>query len=301
MSLGQRGHVHEADAVREAVGGVPEPVGRALAQLGVDALDQAPVLLGPAWLHPVANDHFTHRDLLSGVECDADGNIKVTRLMKIQVIAESAVTPCGPVGATRFLLATAGNLTSMTGHSRTAEPFLPDRRSLTSCAPPPRRAAAATSGSGRPRRCSAKARRGRSRARRRGAGRSRGPRRAPVRRSGRAASWTRGSSAAGIDRDRAYVTNAVKHFKWEERGKRRIHQTPSRWEIVACAPWLAAELAAVRPDVLVLMGRVAATSVMGAAFRVTRERGRVLGRARRHCRRLPRCIRRRSCAAHRRP
>ena len=68
----------------------------------------------------------------------------------------------------------------------------------------------------------------------------------------------------------------MKHFKWEERGKRRIHQTPSRWEIVACAPWLAAELAAVRPDVLVLMGRVAATSVMGAAFRVTRERGRVL-------------------------
>jgi DNA polymerase len=85
-----------------------------------------------------------------------------------------------------------------------------------------------------------------------------------------------GLERAGIARDHAYVTNAVKHFKWEERGKRRIHQTPSRWEIVACGPWLAAELAAVRPDVLVLMGRVAATSVMGAGFRVTRERGRVL-------------------------
>jgi DNA polymerase len=85
-----------------------------------------------------------------------------------------------------------------------------------------------------------------------------------------------GMARAGIDRERVYLTNAVKHFKWEERGKRRIHQTPSRWEIVACGPWLAAELDAVRPDVLVLMGRVAASAVLGTAFRVTRERGRVL-------------------------
>jgi uracil-DNA glycosylase family protein len=81
---------------------------------------------------------------------------------------------------------------------------------------------------------------------------------------------------AGIDRARAYVTNAVKHFKWEERGKRRIHQRPSRWEIVACGPWLAAELEVVQPEVVVLMGAVAASSLMGPSFKVTRERGRVL-------------------------
>jgi uracil-DNA glycosylase len=81
---------------------------------------------------------------------------------------------------------------------------------------------------------------------------------------------------AGIARERAYVTNAVKHFKWEERGKRRIHQRPSRREVTACGPWLAAELEAVRPRVVVLMGAVAAGAVMGTDFRVTRERGRVL-------------------------
>jgi uracil-DNA glycosylase family protein len=85
-----------------------------------------------------------------------------------------------------------------------------------------------------------------------------------------------GLARAGIARERTYVTNAVKHFKWEERGKRRIHQRPSRWEIVACGPWLAAELKVVRPEVVVLMGAVAASAVMGPKFRVTRERGRVL-------------------------
>src|SRR3954465_11837177 len=67
-----------------------------------------------------------------------------------------------------------------------------------------------------------------------------------------------GLARAGIARERTYVTNAGKHFKWEERGKRRIHQRPSRWEIVACGPWLAAELKVVRPEVVVLMGAVAA-------------------------------------------
>ena len=85
-----------------------------------------------------------------------------------------------------------------------------------------------------------------------------------------------GMARAGIDRDRAYVTNAVKHFKWEERGKRRIHHRPSRWEIVACGPWLAAELEVVQPRVIVVMGAVAASALFGTAFRVTRERGRVL-------------------------
>ena len=84
----------------------------------------------------------------------------------------------------------------------------------------------------------------------------------------------RGLEMAGIDPDRVYTTNAVKHFKWEARGKRRIHKTPSRWEIVACQPWFAAELEAITPRVLVLLGSTAATSVFGAGFRVTRERGR---------------------------
>src|ERR1044071_2467397 len=70
--------------------------------------------------------------------------------------------------------------------------------------------------------------------------------------------------AAGIDRDRLYVTNAVKHFKFTlpERGKRRIHKTPRRTEVVACRPWLLAELAAVEPDVVVLLGATAAKALM---------------------------------------
>ncbi|MBM7788697.1 UdgX family uracil-DNA binding protein [Tenggerimyces flavus] len=83
---------------------------------------------------------------------------------------------------------------------------------------------------------------------------------------------------AGIDRAGVYLTNAVKHFKFtrEERGKRRLHKTPSRSEIVACQTWLERELAAVKPAVLVLLGAVAASSVMGPSFRVTQQRGEVL-------------------------
>src|ERR1700704_4024066 len=82
---------------------------------------------------------------------------------------------------------------------------------------------------------------------------------------------------AGIDRKEVYVTNAVKHFKWEPRGKRRIHQKPNSREIAACRPWLEAELRLVRPKLLVCLGATAAQSVFGPTFRVTRERGKVLG------------------------
>jgi uracil-DNA glycosylase family protein len=81
---------------------------------------------------------------------------------------------------------------------------------------------------------------------------------------------------AGIDRGRAYLTNAVKHFKWEARGKRRIHAKPTWSEQIACKPWLEAELAAVRPRVLVCLGATAAQSLLGKQFRVTKERGRWL-------------------------
>ncbi|HET7127714.1 MAG TPA: UdgX family uracil-DNA binding protein [Gaiellaceae bacterium] len=81
-------------------------------------------------------------------------------------------------------------------------------------------------------------------------------------------------AAAGIDRSSVYVTNAVKHFKWRARGKRRIHDKPNRMEIAACRPWLDRELAAVQPHVLVLLGATAAQALLGSAFRVTRERGR---------------------------
>ena len=78
---------------------------------------------------------------------------------------------------------------------------------------------------------------------------------------------------AGIDRRTVYVTNAVKHFKWEPRGKRRIHVKPSWSELAACRLWLDAELAVVRPRVLVCLGATAAQSLLGRRFRVTRERG----------------------------
>ena len=78
---------------------------------------------------------------------------------------------------------------------------------------------------------------------------------------------------AGIDRSHAYVTNAVKHFKWQGRGKRRIHQKPTWSESVACRPWLEAELAAVRPRVVVALGATAAQSLLGKDFRVTKQRG----------------------------
>jgi uracil-DNA glycosylase len=78
---------------------------------------------------------------------------------------------------------------------------------------------------------------------------------------------------AGIERDRVYLTNAVKHFRWKERGKRRLHERPLRSQIVACQPWLRAELEVVAPRLLVLMGAVAAQSLLGAGFSVMRERG----------------------------
>ena len=83
-----------------------------------------------------------------------------------------------------------------------------------------------------------------------------------------------GLEAAGIERSLAYVTNAVKHFKWTARGKRRIHQKPNAAETAACRPWLEAELAAVRPKVLVALGATAAQSLLGRQFRVTKERGK---------------------------
>ena len=81
-------------------------------------------------------------------------------------------------------------------------------------------------------------------------------------------------AAAGIDREQVYVTNAVKHFKWRAKGKRRIHDKPNRAEVAACRPWLDGELGAVRPRVLVLLGATAAQALLGSGFRVTRERGR---------------------------
>jgi DNA polymerase len=86
----------------------------------------------------------------------------------------------------------------------------------------------------------------------------------------------RGLAAAGIARDEAYVTNAVKHFKFEERGRRRIHQTPKRFEIEACRPWLDEELRVVAPHALVLLGATAAQALLGSSFRVTRHRGELL-------------------------
>jgi DNA polymerase len=80
--------------------------------------------------------------------------------------------------------------------------------------------------------------------------------------------------AAGIDRSEAYVTNVVKHFKFEERGKRRIHQTPKRFEIEACKPWLEEEMKQVKPEALVLLGATAAKALLGNAFRVSVDRGR---------------------------
>jgi DNA polymerase len=77
----------------------------------------------------------------------------------------------------------------------------------------------------------------------------------------------------GIDRSRVYVTNAVKHFKWQPRGKRRIHQKPNAAELAACRPWLDAELAVVQPRMLVCLGATAAQALLGRTFRVTKQRG----------------------------
>jgi uracil-DNA glycosylase family protein len=86
-----------------------------------------------------------------------------------------------------------------------------------------------------------------------------------------------GLAAAGIPRAEAYITNAVKHFKFTRRGKRRIHDKPTRYEIAACRPWLGAELEAVAPEIIVLLGATAAQSLLGSAFRVTKSRGVELG------------------------
>ena len=83
-------------------------------------------------------------------------------------------------------------------------------------------------------------------------------------------------NAAGIDRDAVYLTNVVKHFKWERSGRseRRIHRKPNDAEVRACYPWLTAELAAIRPHVVVALGATAAQAILGKTFRVTRDRGK---------------------------
>jgi len=81
---------------------------------------------------------------------------------------------------------------------------------------------------------------------------------------------------AGIDRADAYVTNVVKHFKFEERGRRRIHATPKKFEIDACRPWLDEELRVVEPQAVVLLGATAAKAILGSSFRVTKQRGELL-------------------------
>src|SRR5207245_9264053 len=81
---------------------------------------------------------------------------------------------------------------------------------------------------------------------------------------------------AGIDRRRVYVTNAVKHFRWTRRGKRRLHEKPNAGQVRACRPWLEAEITVVQPRIMVLLGATAAQSVMGPAFRVSKQRGEVL-------------------------
>src|SRR3981189_29330 len=82
--------------------------------------------------------------------------------------------------------------------------------------------------------------------------------------------------AAGIDRSRVYVTNAVKHFRFTQRGKRRLHEKPNAHQIRACRPWLESEISVVKPRIVVLLGATAAQSVMGPGFRVSRQRGEVM-------------------------
>ena len=86
----------------------------------------------------------------------------------------------------------------------------------------------------------------------------------------------RALAEAGIDRSTVYVTNVVKHFSWEERGKWRIHKKPKPHQIEACRPWLDAEIAAVKPDVLVCLGATAAQALLGRGFRVTQQRGELI-------------------------
>jgi len=82
--------------------------------------------------------------------------------------------------------------------------------------------------------------------------------------------------AAGIDREKVYVTNAVKHFNWEPRGKRRIHKKPNAMHIAACRPWLDAEIEAVKPRVVVCLGATAAQALLGRTFKVTQRRGELI-------------------------
>ena len=84
--------------------------------------------------------------------------------------------------------------------------------------------------------------------------------------------------AAGIDRGHVYITNAVKHFKWKPQGKRRLHQKPNAAEINACRPWLDAEIALIKPELLVLLGATAAQALLGRDFRVTLQRGQFIER-----------------------
>jgi uracil-DNA glycosylase len=83
-----------------------------------------------------------------------------------------------------------------------------------------------------------------------------------------------GLERAGIARDDVYITNAVKHFRYKLRGKRRIHQKPDRWQVNACFPWLGAELQVVKPDALVCLGATAAQALLGSHIRIGRDRGR---------------------------
>jgi uracil-DNA glycosylase family protein len=85
----------------------------------------------------------------------------------------------------------------------------------------------------------------------------------------------KGLEEAGIDRKQTYVTNVVKHFKWEPRGKRRIHAKPDALEIMACRPWLEAEIAVVQPKIVVCLGATAAQTLLGKKFRVTHERAKI--------------------------
>jgi uracil-DNA glycosylase len=83
-----------------------------------------------------------------------------------------------------------------------------------------------------------------------------------------------GLARSGISPDEVYITNVVKHFRYKLRGKRRIHQTPDRWQVTACLPWLEAELALVKPPALVLLGATAAQALLGPQIRIGRDRGR---------------------------
>jgi uracil-DNA glycosylase len=86
----------------------------------------------------------------------------------------------------------------------------------------------------------------------------------------------RSLGSVGTARDDVYITNVVKHFKFEERGRRRIHQTPKRFEIDACRPWLDKELELVQPEALVLLGATAAKGLLGSGFRITKQRGELI-------------------------